>query len=246
MRSKEETKEEFWRKEIAQAQAGDKKARESLVTENMGLVYMVVKRFTNRGADPQELSQIGAIGLIKAIDRFDPLLPYSFSTYAVPLIMGEIRRFLRDDGMIHTSRQIKDHARKIAIIRENLKKTENKEPTLQELVKETGLSAEEIVEAMDAVREVDSISRPIAEDGGKVLTLEDELEDGHHFETPLLNHLALKQVLNELEKDEAELIELRYMQNRSQTEVAQILGTNQVAVSRMERKILCKLRRKLS
>ena len=133
-----------------------------------------------------------------------------------------------------------------AIIRENLKKTENKEPTLQELVKETGLSAEEIVEAMDAVREVDSISRPIAEDGGKVLTLEDELEDGHHFETPLLNHLALKQVLNELEKDEAELIELRYMQNRSQTEVAQILGTNQVAVSRMERKILCKLRRKLS
>lgn len=246
MSSKEETKEEIWRKEIAQAQAGDKKARESLVTENMGLVYMVVKRFTNRGADPQELSQIGAIGLIKAIDRFDSLLPYSFSTYAVPLIMGEIRRFLRDDGMIHTSRQIKDHARKIAIIRENLKKTENKEPTLQELVKETGLSAEEIVEAMDAVREVDSISRPIAEDGGKVLTLEDELEDGHHFETPLLNHLALKQVLNELEKDEAELIELRYMQNRSQTEVAQILGTNQVAVSRMERKILCKLRRKLS
>ena len=111
-----------------------------MITENMGLVYMVAKRFANRGTDLQDLTQIGVIGLIKAIDRFDTSLSYSFSTYAVPLIMGEIRRFLRDDGMIHTSRQMKEHARKIAIVREQMKKTQNKEPTLQELAEKTGVN----------------------------------------------------------------------------------------------------------
>ena len=148
-----------------------------MITENMGLVYMVAKRFANRGTDLQDLTQIGVIGLIKAIDRFDTSLSYSFSTYAVPLIMGEIRRFLRDDGMIHTSRQMKEHARKIAIVREQMKKTQNKEPTLQELAEKTGIAIEDLVVAMEAGREVDSFSRPVTENDGKVLTLEEKLED---------------------------------------------------------------------
>ena len=210
-----------------------------MITENMGLVYMVAKRFANRGTDLQDLTQIGVIGLIKAIDRFDTSLSYSFSTYAVPLIMGEIRRFLRDDGMIHTSRQMKEHARKIAIVREQMKKTQNKEPTLQELAEKTGIAIEDLVVAMEAGREVDSFSRPVTENDGKVLTLEEKLEDNYRFETPLLNHIALKQAI------EAQLIKFRYMDNLSQAETAKRMGKNQVSVSRSERKILEKLRRKM-
>ena len=210
-----------------------------MITENMGLVYMVAKRFANRGTDLQDLTQIGVIGLIKAIDRFDTSLSYSFSTYAVPLIMGEIRRFLRDDGMIHTSRQMKEHARKIAIVREQMKKTQNKEPTLQELAEKTGIAIEDLVVAMEAGREVDSFSRPVTENDGKVLTLEEKLEDNHR------NHIALKQAIDQLPEEEAQLIKFRYMDNLSQAETAKRMGKNQVSVSRSERKILEKLRRKM-
>ncbi len=246
MSSNLSAKEENWRENILRSQAGDRDAREQLVTQNMGLVYMVVKRFANRGADMEELSQIGAIGLMKAIDKFDPKLPYSFSTYAVPLIMGEIRRFLRDDGMIHISRQVKENARKIAIIREQMKKSENREPTMEELEKITGIEPEELILAMEACAEVDSISRPLAGEEGKMLTIEDQLEDKKNFESNLLERVALEQVLNELKEPEMQLIELRYMQNHTQSEVAEILGTNQVAISRLERKVLNKLRRKLA
>lgn len=219
--------------------------RSWLVTENMGLVYMVTKRFEGRGTDREELVQIGAIGLIKAIDKFDPQLPYSFSTYAVPLIIGEIRRFLRDDGMIHISRSVKENAGKIALIREKLKKTENKEPTLEELRELTGLEYEEIVTAMEATSEVDSIFRPIGGEEGDALTLGEKLADEKQFETPIVNSIALQQVMETLEEEENKLIQLRYMQNRTQSETAKLLGTNQVAVSRMERKILTKLRQRL-
>lgn len=211
----------------------------------MGLVYMVARRFEGRGTDREELVQIGAIGLIKAIDKFDPALPYSFSTYAVPLIIGEIRRFLRDDGMIHISRSVKENARKIAIVREKLKKTENKDPTLEELRELTGLKYEEIVTAMEATSEVDSIYRPLAGEDGDSLTLGEKLADEKQFETPIVNSIALQQVMDTLEENENRLISLRYMQNRTQAETARILGTNQVAVSRMERKILTKLRQRL-
>lgn len=206
---------------------------------------MVTKRFEGRGTDREELVQIGAIGLIKAIDKFDPSLPYSFSTYAVPLIIGEIRRFLRDDGMIHISRSVKENARKIALIREKLKKTENKEPTLEELRELTGLQYEEIVTAMEAYSEVDSIFRPIAGEEGENFTLGEKLADEKQFENPIVNSIALKQVMDTLEEGENRLIQLRYMQNKTQSETAKILGTNQVAVSRMEKKILAKLRQRL-
>ena len=123
MSSNQSANEKAWQDVIAEAQQGDKSARDSIVQENMGLVYMVAKRFTDRGTDREELVQRGAIGLIKAVDKFDPAMGFSFSTYAVPMIMGEIRRFLRDDNMIHVSRRLKENARKIAIVRENIKKT---------------------------------------------------------------------------------------------------------------------------
>lgn len=245
MKNKEDAKEEVRRLDIGQAQKGDKKMRQQLVADNMGLVYMVAKRFTDRGVELQDLIQIGAIGLIKAIDRFDLALSYSFSTYAVPLIIGEIRRFLRDDQMIHTSRQIKEHARKIAIVREQLKKTQNKEPTLKELSEHTGIAIEDLIPAMESQREVDSFSRPLADSDGKQITLEEKLEDTNRFEGPLLDHLALQQGIRQLEPEEEKLIRLRYMENLSQSETARVLGTNQVSISRRERKILEKLRRKM-
>jgi len=237
------TEDTAWQDAFAKAQGGDKEVRDRLITENMGLVYMVSGRFAGRGVEMEELNQIGAIGLIKAIDRFDPSLSYAFSTYAVPLIMGEIRRFLRDDGMIHVSRHIKENARKIAVVREQWKKNDNKEPTVEELAEETGLGYEDIIMATQASIEVDSIHRSVAEAG---LTLEDQLEDKKPFEAPILNHIALTQVLENLGEQESRLIALRYMENRTQAEVARILGTNQVAVSRMERKILGQLRKRLA
>jgi RNA polymerase sporulation-specific sigma factor len=238
-------KEEGWRGEIALAQQGDRRIRDQLVAQNMGLVYMVVRRFGNRGVDEEELIQIGAIGLIKAIDHFDVTLPYTFSTYAVPRIIGEIRRFLRDDGMIHISRSVKQNARKVAIIREKKKKIENREPTLEELRQQTGLSQEELLLAIEASQEVDSISKPMRHEDGNMHTMEEHLESPERFEGALLERLAVRQVIDELDEPEQMLIRLRYMQGCTQTETAERMGTNQVAVSRMERRILGKLRRRL-
>ena len=230
------------------AQQGDKAARNRLVQENMGLVYMVAKRFTDRGVDSEELVQIGAIGLIKAVDKFDPGMGFTFSTYAVPLIMGEIRRFLRDNNVIHVSRRLKEHARKIAIIRENIKKSENREPTIEELCEQTGLTREDLVSAIESVYEVESISQSVggAGDEARALTIEEQLEDQVHFEVPVLDRIVLTQIMEELEEREAQLIRLRYVEEQTQSQVAQELGMNQVAVSRLEKKILIKLRRKLA
>lgn len=240
------TKEENWRDSIAKAQNGNRTERDALVTANVGLVYMVLKRFSNRGHEQEDLFQIGVIGLLKAIDHFDLSRELSFSTYAVPMIIGEIRRFLRDDGLIHVSRQIKDNARKIAIAKEELKKTLNCDPTVQELQEATGLSPEEILSAMEATTEVESIYQPIgnAPEGGK-LTLADQLEDNQRKEAELINRIAVVQLLEGLEEKEKTLIKLRYLQGKTQTECAKILGMNQVAVSRMEKRILLSMRQKL-
>ena len=242
MNSKGSAKEEKWREELKKAQSGDRKAREELVTENMGLVHMAAKRFCGRGVEEEELAQIGAIGLIKAIDHFDPEQPYQFSTYAVPMIIGEIRRFLRNDGMIHISRQIKENAGKIAKVREKLKKTENREPTMEELERETGLRQEELVVAMEASQPVVSISKPVSGEDSS-LTLMDQLEDEAHFEIPVINKIAIDHAIDQLEEPERKLLSLRYLENHTQSETASLMGLNQVAVSRMERKVLKKMRK---
>ena len=246
MNSNQFTKEEDWRISIQKAQAGDKERRDMLVTENIGLIYMVLRRFHNRGVMEEDLFQIGAIGLLKAIDKFDVSRELSFSTYAVPMIIGEIRRFLRDDGMLHVSRQIKDNARKIAIAKEELYKKQKHDPTLQELMEITGLSSEDILAAMEASTEVESIYQPIGHtpEGGQ-LCIADQLEDKKKMEQELINRIAVKQMLEGLSEKERMLIQLRYMEGKTQSESAKVLEMNQVGVSRLEKKILVRLRQQL-
>jgi len=244
--SKCSTKEEDWRISIRKAQDGDKEMRDLLVTENVGLVYMVLKRFRNRGAEQEDLFQIGVIGLLKAIDKFDLSRELSFSTYAVPMIIGEIRRFLRDDGMLHVSRQIKDNARKIAMAKEAFKKENKYDPTMQELMHATGLSSEDILAAIEASTEVESIYQPIGNtsEGGQLL-IADQIEDTKKTEQELINRITVAQLLEKLSKQERTLIELRYLEGKTQSESAKVLGMNQVAVSRLEKKVLLRLRQQL-
>ena len=238
---KEEAKD--WRMCIQAAQDGDKKERDYLVTENVGLIYMVLKRFSGRGYEQEDLFQIGVIGLLKAIDKFDLSRELSFSTYAVPMIIGEIRRFMRDDGMIHVSRQIKDNARKIAAVKEELKKMNNCDPTIEELAKATNLTTDEILMAIEATTEVESIYQPIGSgQDGNQMVLADQLEDSRRNETELINRITVVQMLDSLEEKDRKLIELRYMEGKTQSESAKILGMNQVAVSRLEKRILLSLR----
>lgn len=239
------TKEEVWKQSIRKAQQGDREQRDTLVADNIGLVYMVLRRFVNRGCEQEDLFQVGVIGLIKAIDKFDTTMEVAFSTYAVPMIIGEIRRFLRDDGMLHVSRQIKEHARKIAIAKEELKKN-NQEPTMELLVQFTQLSPEEIVAAIEATTEVESIYQPVGyqKDGAQIV-LADQLVDEQKNENQLIDQVTVRQLLEGLESMEARLIYLRYMEGKTQTECAKVLGMNQVAISRLEKKILLSLRKKL-
>ena len=240
------TKEEDWRISIQKAQGGDKNIRDVLITENVGLIYMVLKRFANRGIEQEDLFQIGVIGLIKAIDKFDLSRELSFSTYAVPMIIGEIRRFLRDDGLLHVSRQIKDNARKIAIAKEELKKKNTHDPTMRELIEVTGLSSEDILAAIEASTEVESIYQPIgnSSEGGQFM-IADQLEDTKKTEQELINRITVVQLLESLQEQDRRLIELRYIEGKTQSESAKVLGLNQVAVSRLEKKILLRLREKL-
>lgn len=246
MSSNASAKEETWKISIQKAQNGDKESRDKLVTENVGLIYMVLKRFANRGIEQEDLFQIGVIGLIKAIDKFDLSRELSLSTYAVPMIVGEIRRFLRDDGIIHISRQIKDNARKVAMAKEMLKKNNNHDPTMQELMEVTELSAEDILAAIEASAEVESIYKPIgAPSDGNQLLIADQLADTKKSEAELINRITVKQLLEKLGEKERKLIELRYMEGKTQSESAMVLGMNQVAVSRLEKKTLLYLRQLL-
>lgn len=250
MSSKEAAKEKDWREAVRLAQSGDAKAKERLLLENTGLIYMVLKRFSGRGNDMEELFQVGAIGLIQAIERFDLSTDYALSTYAVPMIIGEIRRFLRDDGMIHVSRQLKENASKIASAREEYLRKHCREPGMRELKELTGFSEEEIVMAMESSREVESIDQPVSVQDhrmeGAALTLADQIADERSMDKELLDRIAVSQMLESLEEQERNLIELRYMQGKTQLETAKLLGINQVAVSRSEKKILRKLRLRFS
>lgn len=247
---------------IEKSQAGDKGAREVLIEKNLGLVHHIVRRFAGRGYDLEDLFQIGAIGLMKAIDKFDLRMDVKFSTYAVPMIAGEIKRFLRDDGMVKVSRTIKENGLKVRLARQLLQAKWNREPTLMELSAEVGLSTEEVVLAMEAAVEVESIYSSTFQDDGSEVYLVDKVVQGvsgcvgsslgssnsvsHDAEKEqLLDHLLLKQLLDTLEERDRALITMRYFQNKTQTEVAVFLGISQVQVSRLEKKILLRLREKI-
>lgn len=229
---------------IEKSHAGDKQAREVLIEKNLGLVHHIVKRFLNRGVDAEDLFQIGCIGLMKAIDKFDLAFDVKFSTYAVPMISGEIKRFLRDDGMVKVSRSLKENGWKITRAREQFQHEHGREPTLEEIAKVTGLSTEEVVMAMDAGAEVESIYKSIYQSDGNEIYLVDQIASKNNEREKLLNHMLLKQLLSELEGEEKELIRLRYFQGKTQTEVAERLGISQVQVSRLEKRILRRLRDK--
>lgn len=246
---------------IARSQAGERDAREVLIEKNLGLVRHIVRRFTGRGYDMEDLFQIGVIGLIKAIDKFDLTLGLKFSTYAVPMITGEIKRFLRDDGPVKVSRTIKENGTKVSMARGRLQDRGGREPTLQELAQETGLSVEDVVLALEANTCVESIYAAVYQDDGSEVYLVDKVVRGRNGavgssvlggcgsedteKEELLNHMLLKQLLDSLGSVDRKLIYMRYFQNKTQTEVAACLGVSQVQVSRMEKRILLNLREKV-
>ncbi|RKJ45459.1 RNA polymerase sporulation sigma factor SigF [bacterium 1XD8-76] len=227
---------------IEKSHAGDKQAREVLIEKNLGLVHHIVKRFLNRGVDAEDLFQIGCIGLMKAIDKFDLRFDVKFSTYAVPMISGEIKRFLRDDGMVKVSRGLKENGWKITRARERFQHENGREPTLEEVAEMTGLSTEDVVMAMDAGAEVESIYRCVYQSDGNEIYLADQIASKNNEKERLLNHMLLGQLLSELEGEERELIFLRYFQGKTQTDVAERLGISQVQVSRLEKRILRRMR----
>lgn len=227
---------------LAKTKEGDREARNTLIEENLRLVHHVVKRFVGRGVEMQDLFQIGTIGLIKAVDHFDLDREVQFSTYAVPMIMGEIKRFLRDDGMVKVSRSLKENAYRIKREQELFSKQYGREPFITELSNRLELTPQEIVEALDASNEVESLQKEIYRTDGSSTTLAEQLPDMKNEKEELLNHMVLKQLLMELEPQEREIIVLRYMENLTQTEVAKRLNTSQVQISRYEKKILKKMR----
>lgn len=218
---------------IKKAKCGDEAAREKVIVNNMALVWSIVRRFANRGYEAEDLFQIGSIGLMKAIDKFDMSYDVRLSTYAVPMIIGEIKRFIRDDGIVKISRSIKENNWKIKQAAGRFADANNREPTVEELVCVTGLSKEDIVIAASAVKEPEYIDRD--DYTGLELRLEDDKEE-------VINQILLEKLLGELKENERKLIEMRYYQEKTQTEVAKMLGMSQVQVSRNEKKILAKLR----
>lgn len=227
------------------AKEGQKAAKETLVLENRGLVWSVVKRFQNRGLDSEDLFQIGCIGLLKCIDKFDLSYGVKFSTYAVPMISGEIKRFLRDDGMIKVSRTLKELAYRAYQCQEKLQEKWGREPTITEIADEIGVECEELALALDASSEVESLYQPIYQKEGQEILLMDKLEEEDE-EEHLVNRLFLQEVLAELEEEDRQLIIQRYFEDKTQSAIAKEMGVSQVQISRREKKILNEIRQKLS
>lgn len=226
---------------IARSRAGDRAAGEQLIAENTGLIWSVAKRYFGRGVDPDDLYQLGCLGFLKAVEGYDPDFGTQFSTYAVPKIAGEIRRFLRDDGAIKVSRGLKEQAATIKMARTRLTAELGREPALGEISREIGLTVEEIAMAETATAATESIQRETGEDG---FTLENVLADAH-TEEQLLERIALRQAIDRLAEREAMVINLRYFHGLTQERVAKILGVSQVQVSRIEKKALGHLRQML-
>lgn len=230
---------------IRSAHEGDKCARDQLVSENMGLVWSIVRRFSGRGYDPEDLFQIGSIGLLKAIDKFDLSYDVKFSTYAVPMIAGEIKRFLRDDGMIKVSRVLKETAAKAKAVKVTLNLKLGREPTLNEIADELGICVEELAAAMESGAEIESLQKTIYQGDGSSIHLMDKLEEKANPAEDVLNRMLLSRLLRELSPQERKIIVRRYYMEQTQTQIAKELGISQVQVSRMEKKILKSMREKL-
>ena len=231
---------------LMKAQAGDKEAREQLVQKNIGLVKSIVSRYTARGVEKEDLIQIGMIGLIKAIDNFDTTYEVRFSTYAVPMIAGEIRRFLRDNGAIKVSRSIKDHRVAVNRSRERLIEKLGGEPTIHEIAEDVGLSMEDILLAVNSGQEVASLQQMIYEGDGSSIRLMDRLSAHSGEGDASLDRMMLADSLSALEQRERELIVLRFYYDQTQSQIAKRMGVSQVQVSRLEKRILRKMKMYIS
>ncbi|MBG9590473.1 RNA polymerase sporulation sigma factor SigF [Cytobacillus firmus] len=221
---------------IKQSQSGDQGARDRIVQKNMRLVWSVVQRFLNRGYEPDDLFQIGCIGLLKSVDKFDLSYDVKFSTYAVPMIIGEIQRFIRDDGTVKVSRSLKEMGNKIRKAKDELSKTLGRIPTVTELSEFLEISPEDIILAQEASRIPSSIHETVYENDGDPITLLDQIDDGN--EGKWFDKIALKEAIRELDERERLIVYLRYYKDQTQSEVAARLGISQVQVSRLEKKIL--------
>jgi len=231
---------------LKQAKKGNKLAREKIVSLNLGLVWSIVKRFNNRGYELEDLFQIGSIGLLKAIDKFDFSYNVRFSTYAIPMIIGEIRRYIRDDQPIRVSRSIKELSVKVQKARELLNSSLGREPTVKELAQELGVSPEELVMAMESSQSLISLNDVVYQDDGSPIFYIDQIKKEEIQENLWFDKIALKEALSKLDKQERQIIILRYFKDKTQIEVAKILNLTQVQVSRLEKKILRKIKELLS
>lgn len=227
---------------IGRAHQGDKEARDTLFEENTGLIYSVARRFLGRGVEMEDLFQIGSIGLLKAVDKFDPAFEVRFSTYAIPMILGELKRFFRDDGMIKVSRSIKENQHRVYLAREKIEKELGREPSLKEIAEMLGMPPEEVAMTLDSAAEVESLYRTVYQSEGTDISLIDKIPEKENAEEHLLNRIFLEEILGKLESSDRKLIYMRYFQDMTQTQVAEQLGVSQVQVSRMEKRILKKLR----
>lgn len=228
---------------ITLAASGDEGARSLLITENSPLVWSIVRRFMGRGYEADDLYQTGCMGLLKAIDRFDCSLGLQFSTYAVPMITGEIKRLLRDDGMIKVGRHLKEIWIKMCAVREKYIKEHDEEPSTSTLARLLDVSEEEVIMAADAARPPDSFDRELGDDGKN--TLGDTIESKSDTENETLNRITIKDAMKTFTLREQQIITLRYFYDKTQTQVAALMGISQVQVSRIEKKLLLRMREKL-
>lgn len=225
---------------LKRAEQGDREAEALLVEENMGLVWSIVRRFAGRGYELEDLSQIGAIGLMKAVKKFDMSYDVKFSTYAVPMIIGEIKRFLRDDGAIKVSRSLKETAMKGCAIRDRLMRELGRDVTIEEISSETGIPPEELAQAFEAITPLESIDRELYDAGEKSISLADKLP-APSCEDTSINRVMIQDALSRLKPRERQIIVLRYFQGKTQTETSKLIGVSQVQISRIEKNTLKKI-----
>ena len=227
------------------AKNGDSEAMNKLIEMNLPLVMSISKKFLNRGYEYEDIFQIGSIGLVKAINNFNTDYNVKFSTYAVPMIIGEIKRFLRDDGMIKVSRNVKSLARKISIYKEQLSKTLQRSPTIEELAEYAGVDKEEIIFAIESANSLQYLYDTIHQDEGAPVLLIDKLSEEKKCDDNLIERIALKEALRSLDEKARQIIMLRYFKDKTQVQVAKMLGISQVQVSRIEKKVLAQMKKRL-
>lgn len=236
-------KEKEMKELLLKMKDGDEESREKFIKGNLRLVLSVIQRFNNRGENVDDLFQVGCIGLIKAIDNFDLSQNVKFSTYAVPMIIGEIRRYLRDNNSIRVSRSLRDIAYKALQVRDRLVNKDNKEPTVSQIAKELQVSREEVVFALDAIQDPVSLFEPIYHDGGDAIYVMDQISDNKNLDDSWLENISIKEAMKKLNDREKLILNLRFFDGRTQMEVADEIGISQAQVSRLEKTALKHMRK---